>query len=74
MLSLYLIGNYLSYKCLFQSLSSDLALHTARVSQLVCVAHGLQGLVQSESCASYDDHYAAILALQSEVSTDTRFN
>lgn len=56
------------YMLCVQSLSTDIALHVARISQLVYVAHGLQALVHCNNSAAYDDHYAAIINLQAEVS------
>lgn len=52
-------------------MSTDVALHHAKVTQLVSVAHGLQGLIHCGALeGSYEEHLAAILQLQDEVNTN----
>uniref|UniRef100_A0A1B6E5A8 KASH domain-containing protein n=2 Tax=Clastoptera arizonana TaxID=38151 RepID=A0A1B6E5A8_9HEMI len=64
-------SDYDQYISLYQSLSSDVALHHARISQLLSMAHSLHSLVQCNSLEEcYEEHQSAILALQDDVNTN----
>ncbi|CAG2061025.1 unnamed protein product [Timema podura] len=64
---------YDQYISLYQSLSSDLAVHHARIIQLLGVAHRLQEIVMCRDLdARYDEHLEVILKLQDEVNTSLR--
>lgn len=55
---------------IFQALSSDLALHHAKVNQLYTMAHGLQSIVTCPGLDSaYEEHLSALLALQDTVNS-----
>lgn len=58
---------------LLQSLSSDVAVHRARIVQLLGIAHRLQELVTCIGLeARYDEHLEVILKLQDDVNSNLR--
>lgn len=56
-----------------QSLSSDVAVHHARIVQLLSIAHRLQELITCVGLeARYDEHLEVILKLQDDVNSSLR--
>ncbi|KAJ9594435.1 hypothetical protein L9F63_014160, partial [Diploptera punctata] len=64
-------SDYDQYINLYQTLSSDVAVHHARIIQLLSIAHRLQELVTCLGLeARYDEHLETILKLQDDVNTN----
>ncbi|KAJ9589800.1 hypothetical protein L9F63_027940 [Diploptera punctata] len=64
-------SDYDQYINLYQTLSSDVAVHYARIIQLLSIAHRLQELVTCLGLeARYDEHLETILKLQDDVNTN----
>ncbi|PSN34718.1 hypothetical protein C0J52_20229 [Blattella germanica] len=64
-------SDYDQYISMYQSLSSDVAVHHARIVQLLGIAHRLQELVTCMGLeAKYDEHLEVILKLQDDVNSN----